>query len=98
MKRKLSEFDLQAVIFFQFLDTPGDEIAPGSNEIRENFEDERFRHDRLLLLVQVVQAFRTVQIVQRLENIHQSILRSLLEESQRVFSVKKAIRDPPTPS
>jgi hypothetical protein len=33
MKRKLSEFDLQAVIFFQFLDTPGDEVTPGSNEI-----------------------------------------------------------------
>jgi hypothetical protein len=33
MKRKLSEFNLQAVIFFQFLDTPGDEVAPGSNEI-----------------------------------------------------------------
>jgi hypothetical protein len=39
MKRKLRKLDLQAVIFFQFLDTPGDEVAPGSDEIGKNFED-----------------------------------------------------------
>ena len=98
MKRKLSEFDLQAVIFFQFLDTPGDEIAPGSNEIRENFEDERFRHDRLLFTCSGRSTFSNIQIAQRLENIHQSILRSLLKESQRVFLVKQTIRDPCSPS
>jgi hypothetical protein len=48
MERKLSELDLETVILFQFLDTPGDEIAPGSNEVGEDFEDERFRHGFLL--------------------------------------------------
>ncbi len=58
MKRELSELDFQTVIFFEFLDTPGDEVAPGSDEIGKDFEDERFRHDHLLLLVQIVQAVR----------------------------------------
>jgi len=48
MERKLSELDLETVILFQFLDTPGDEIAPGSNEVGKDFEDERFRHGFLL--------------------------------------------------
>jgi len=39
MERKLRELDLQAVILLQFLDTPGDEVAPGSNEIGKHFED-----------------------------------------------------------
>jgi hypothetical protein len=38
MKRELGELDLQPIILFEFLDTPGDEIAPGSNEIGENLE------------------------------------------------------------
>jgi len=45
-------------MFFEFLDTPGDEVAPGSDEIGKDFEDERFRHDHLLLLVQIVRAVR----------------------------------------
>jgi hypothetical protein len=48
MERKLSELDFKTVILFQFLDTPGDEIAPGSNEVGKDFEDERFRHGFLL--------------------------------------------------
>jgi hypothetical protein len=48
MERKLSELDLQTVILFQFLDTPGDEIAPGSDEVGKDLEDERFRHGFLL--------------------------------------------------
>jgi hypothetical protein len=48
MERKLSKLDLQTVILFQFLDTPGDEIAPGSNEVGKDLEDKRFRHDLLL--------------------------------------------------
>jgi hypothetical protein len=39
MERELSELDLQTVIFSEFLDTPGDEVAPRSNEIGEHFED-----------------------------------------------------------
>jgi hypothetical protein len=50
MQRELSNLDPQTVILLQFLDTPGDEIAPRSNKIGKNFENERFRHDRLLSL------------------------------------------------
>ena len=50
MERELGELDLQTEIFLQFLDTPGDEVAPRSNKIGKNFENERFRHDRLLSL------------------------------------------------
>jgi len=50
MKRELRELDRQIVIRFEFLDTPGDEVAPRSNKIGKNFENERFRHDRLLSL------------------------------------------------
>ena len=39
MKRKLSKLDLQAILVFEFLDTPGDEIAPGSDKVGENFEN-----------------------------------------------------------
>ena len=39
MKRKLSELDLQPILIFKFLDTPGDEIAPGSDKVGENFEN-----------------------------------------------------------
>jgi len=44
MERKLSELDFEIVVRFEFLDTPGDEIAPGSNEIGKNFENEGFGH------------------------------------------------------
>ena len=44
MKRKLSKLDLQSILIFKFLDTPGDEIAPRSNEIGKYFENERFGH------------------------------------------------------
>jgi hypothetical protein len=39
MEWKLSEFDIETEFLFEFLDTPGDEVAPGSNEIGEHFED-----------------------------------------------------------
>jgi hypothetical protein len=42
MQGELSELDLQSVILLKFLDTPGDEIAPGSNEIGKDFEYEWF--------------------------------------------------------
>ena len=44
MKRKLREPELEPVLLFQFLDTPGDEIAPGSDKIGEHFEDEWLGH------------------------------------------------------
>jgi hypothetical protein len=49
MKRELSELDRQIVIRFEFLDTPGDEIAPGSNKIGKHFENERLGHNPLRL-------------------------------------------------
>jgi hypothetical protein len=38
MKRKVGEFDSETVFVFEFLDTPGDEIAPRSNEVGEDFQ------------------------------------------------------------
>jgi len=38
MQGELSELDLQTVILLEFLDTPGDEVAPGSNEIGKDLE------------------------------------------------------------
>jgi hypothetical protein len=48
MKRKLGELNRQPAIRFEPLDTPGDEIAPGSNKIRKDFEYQRLRHSHLL--------------------------------------------------
>jgi hypothetical protein len=45
MKRELRELDRQIVILFEFLDTPGDEVAPGSDEVRKHFKNERFGHN-----------------------------------------------------
>ena len=44
MKRKLSELDLQPILIFEFLDTPGDEIAPGSDKVGKDFENQRLGH------------------------------------------------------
>jgi hypothetical protein len=51
MKRKLRELDRQIVIRFEFLDTPGDEIAPGSDKVGKHFKNERLGHDPSLLLL-----------------------------------------------
>jgi len=48
MERKVRELDREVVIRFEFLDTPGDEVAPGSDEIGKDFKYERLRHGRLL--------------------------------------------------
>ena len=45
MKRELRELDRQIVIRFEFLDTPGDEIAPGSDKVGKHFENERLCHN-----------------------------------------------------
>ena len=77
MKRKANELDRETVIVLQFLDTPGDEVAPGSDEIGKDFQYKRLRHGGLLRLraqtvpdvpiVQVVPDVPIVQEVQRLE-------------------------------
>jgi hypothetical protein len=51
MKRKLRELDRQIVIRFEFLDTPGDEIAPGSDKVGKHFKNERLGHNPSLLLL-----------------------------------------------
>jgi hypothetical protein len=53
MKRELRELDRQIVICFEFLDTPGDEIAPRSNKIGKHFENERLGHNPSLLTATV---------------------------------------------
>jgi len=95
MERELSEFDFQIVIRFEFLDTPGDEVAPGSNEIGKDFKNEWISHGRLLFsFVQIVQGVQNVQRVhviqlQRFQNIQCLIVWSLSAGSQRVYSVSK---------
>jgi hypothetical protein len=51
MKGKMRKFDRQTVLVFEFLDTPGDEIAPRSDEIGENFEHKRLSHRCLLSIL-----------------------------------------------
>ena len=51
MKRELRELDRQIVILFEFLDTPGDEVAPGSDEVGKHFKNERFGHNPSVFLV-----------------------------------------------
>ena len=45
MQWKLRKFNFEIVFRFEFLDTPGDEIAPGSDKVRKHFENERLGHD-----------------------------------------------------
>jgi hypothetical protein len=47
MQGKLRKFDFEIVIRFELLDTPGDEITPGSDEIRKYFEHQSIRHGNL---------------------------------------------------
>jgi hypothetical protein len=74
MQRKLSELDLQSVVLLKFLDTPGDEVAPGSNKIGKDFQYEWFGHDCLLLKwfkdqgsMFKVKVLRTVQVIQNVQ-------------------------------
>jgi hypothetical protein len=39
MQRELGEFDGQIIFRFEFLDTPGDEVTPGSNEVGKDFKN-----------------------------------------------------------
>ena len=44
MQRKVSEFNFQPVVLFEFLNTPGTEVAPGSNVVGEDFENQGLSH------------------------------------------------------
>jgi hypothetical protein len=37
MKRKVGKLDRQTIVVFELLDTPGDEVAPRSDEIGKDF-------------------------------------------------------------
>jgi len=58
MERKVGELDRQAVIRFEFLDTPGDEVAPGSDEIGKDFKHKRLGHRNLLCEFKSFQSFK----------------------------------------
>jgi hypothetical protein len=47
MKGKENSLDIDVVIIFQLFNTPGTEIAPGSDEIGEKMEGNRFGHGSL---------------------------------------------------
>jgi len=71
MKWKLRELDRQAVIRLEFLDTPGDEVTPGSEKVGKHFKNKRLAHGRLLL--RAVRIVRTVQVVQIVPAVRPSI-------------------------
>jgi hypothetical protein len=45
VERELRELDLDAVVIPQFLNTPGTEIAPRSDEIGKDFENQSLGHN-----------------------------------------------------
>ena len=49
MEREVGELDRHIVLRFEFLDTPGDEVAPGSNKIGKYLKNQRLRHKHLRL-------------------------------------------------
>jgi len=59
MEREDSPFDRQSIIGFKFLDTPGDEVAPGSDEIGKDFQDKRLGHRNLLEEFKSFKTFKT---------------------------------------
>jgi hypothetical protein len=50
MKRKSRPVNFDVIIFLQFLNTHGTEIAPRSNIIGEDFKNHRFGHGFLLFI------------------------------------------------
>jgi hypothetical protein len=44
MKRECPPFNPDLIFFFQFFNTPGNEIAPGSDVIGKDFKNNRIRH------------------------------------------------------
>ena len=54
MQRELRKLDREIITCFEFLDTPGDEITPGSDKVRKHFENERFGHNASLLAATVL--------------------------------------------
>ncbi len=53
-------------MLFEFLDTPGDEVAPGSDEIGKDFKNQWLRHCGLLgLSFRPFQSFQTIKRPER---------------------------------
>ena len=48
MQRKSGPFDINVKLVLQLFNTPGNEIAPGSDIVRKNFQGCRFRHHNLM--------------------------------------------------
>jgi hypothetical protein len=48
MEREVGELYSESKFIFEFLDTPGDEVAPGSNEVGEDLQYQWRGHDFLL--------------------------------------------------
>jgi hypothetical protein len=44
MKRECPPFNPDLIFFFQFFNTPGNEIAPGSDVVGKDFKNNRIRH------------------------------------------------------
>ena len=50
MKREVNVVDVDMIILFQFFNTPGTEIAPGSDKIGINIKRGRLGHMNLLMI------------------------------------------------
>jgi len=94
MKRKVNELDRETIFVLQFLDTPGDEVAPGSNEIGKDFQYKRLRHgDLLRLIVQKVPIVQVVQIVKAVQRSKFKDQRSNPSSCFRMFQSFQTLKD-----
>jgi hypothetical protein len=93
MEWEVSPFDRQIVGGFEFLDTPGDEVAPGSDEIGEDFQYKRLRHRNLLEEFKSFKTFKTFNAFRSFEGreTQGKILRLLAGGSQRENSLDEAL-------
>ena len=51
MEREVGDFDLQSVIGLYFLNTPGTEVAPGSNIVGKDLKHQCLCHGALRLII-----------------------------------------------
>jgi hypothetical protein len=54
VKRERRPLHLDRIFLLQFFNTPGNEIAPGSDVVREDFQDVAVRHGYFLFLAVAV--------------------------------------------